>query len=91
LEDLFDYVRIVPGKDAATFRALAADLGMRPGSCWVVGDSLKSDIIPAVTAGFRAIHVAAPNWGAYEHAGLAVPAGAVAVANLSEALAIIAR
>lgn len=35
----------------------------------MVGDSWKSDIIPAVTVGLRAVHVDHPNWHTVEGVG----------------------
>ncbi len=40
---------------------------------WVVGDSIKSDINPALALGFSAIHIPAVNW-AFENAEYGVPA-----------------
>lgn len=55
LRQLFELVEIVSKKDAATFSRVIADIGVAPSNCWVVGDSIKSDINPAIEAGANAI------------------------------------
>ena len=82
-------MRVVPHKDEASFRALADDLAMNPGRCWVIGDSLRSDIAPAVRAGFRAVHFDSHNWAAHERTGHVLPQGAHVVSSLADALGII--
>jgi len=54
---LFDARYIVPEKDAATYRRIAAELRLNPRDTWMVGNSPKSDINPAVDAGLGAILV----------------------------------
>lgn len=55
---------------------------------WMIGDSLKSDILPAVAANLRAIHLQTSTWTARD-ANLKLPGGAVSVRDLSEAPQII--
>lgn len=64
LGDLFDGVHVVSDKTAATY-ALAFD---DPQSAVMVGNSLKSDVIPALEAGAWGIHVPHDLTWAYEHA-----------------------
>jgi putative hydrolase of the HAD superfamily len=66
----FDAVRIVERKTADLFRELAASLGIDVAASWVVGDSLRSDIIPALGAGLNAILVANRNWIEVEQDGI---------------------
>src|SRR5260370_3739929 len=54
LEPLFEKVMIVDHKDVTTFRQLAAELKVKPDRAWSVGDSMRSDVRPALAAGFRA-------------------------------------
>lgn len=58
----FAEVRIVAVKSEATFRRLAGDHGREPGACWSVGNSLASDINPAVAAGWNAVWIDAHVW-----------------------------
>jgi putative hydrolase of the HAD superfamily len=62
LEPLFDLIRIVPKKDAATLRKLLRDLGVDAASAWMVGNSVPSDVNPALAVGMRAIWVDAHVW-----------------------------
>lgn len=62
LEDLFERVIIVDHKDKATFRQLAAELKVTPGRAWSVGDSVRSDIRPALAAGFKAVWIPQKTW-----------------------------
>lgn len=52
---LFDRVEIVSEKSPATYRAAFA--GHAPGAAMMIGNSLKSDVIPALEAGAWAVHV----------------------------------
>ena len=57
LGDFFDHVEIVSEKDEPTYRRLFARLGATPENFVMIGNSLKSDILPVVKLGFPAIHV----------------------------------
>ena len=56
LGDLFDGVEIVSDKDVATYRRVFSQYGDGPERAMMVGNSLKSDIVPAIAAG---------SWGVY--------------------------
>jgi len=53
----FAHTAIVKEKDAAAYRALAEERGMEPGWTWMIGNSPKSDINPALEAGLNAVFV----------------------------------
>lgn len=53
----FDGVYVVAEKDAAVYRRIAAERGLHPRHTWMVGNSPKSDINPAIEAGLGAILV----------------------------------
>jgi len=53
----FAHTAIVKEKDAAAYRRLVAERGMDPARTWMVGNSPKSDINPALEAGLGAIFV----------------------------------
>ena len=57
LGDFFDYVEIVSEKDVPTYDRLFARLGATPENFVMIGNSLKSDILPVAKLGFPAIHV----------------------------------
>ena len=57
LRDRFAYVVTVPEKDVACYRAVIGDTGADPASTWMIGNSPKSDINPALEAGLGAVLV----------------------------------
>ncbi len=57
LRGVFERAMIVDHKDAGAFRQLVAELKVNPRLAWSVGDSLRSDIRPALAAGLRAVWV----------------------------------
>ncbi len=68
LGDLFDAVEIVSDKSRATYSSAFARHGTGADAALMVGNSLRSDVIPALEAGAWGVHVPHPlTWG-YEHA-----------------------
>ncbi|MGI4739705.1 MAG: HAD family hydrolase [Janthinobacterium lividum] len=57
LGDFFDYVEIVSEKNEATYQRILARHGVAPADFLMIGNSLKSDILPVLALGARAIHV----------------------------------
>lgn len=57
LAERFAHVAIVSEKDADTYRGVARACGVDPSSLLMVGNSVRSDIVPALAAGARAAHV----------------------------------
>jgi len=53
----FAHTAIVKEKDAEAYHQLVATCGMDPERTWMIGNSPKSDINPALTAGLRAVFV----------------------------------
>lgn len=68
LGDFFDAIEIVSDKKPATYRTLFARHGDGPEHAMMVGNSLKSDIIPAIEAGGWGVHVPHELTWALEHA-----------------------
>lgn len=62
LATCFDAVRIVEEKDENAFQAVLAHFSCRPDRAWSVGNSLKSDIRPALALGMKAIWIDAHVW-----------------------------
>jgi len=54
---MFGHTAIVREKDAAAYSNLVQERGMRPERAWMVGNSPKSDINPALEAGLNAVFV----------------------------------
>ena len=53
----FRRAEIVPEKRADTYLALVADLGLDPARTWMIGNSPKSDINPAIAAALGAVWI----------------------------------
>jgi putative hydrolase of the HAD superfamily len=54
----FRHIRVVKEKDVACYRALAAERGIAAHQeCWMIGNSPKSDINPALEAGLGAVYI----------------------------------
>ncbi len=57
LGDLFDGVEIVSEKTPVTYRDIFAAHDVSPGQSMMVGNSLRSDVIPAIETGAWGVHV----------------------------------
>jgi len=57
LKSYFDAIEVVPEKDEAIYRAIAAKYELDPDVSWMIGNSPKSDINPALAAGLNAVFV----------------------------------
>lgn len=62
LRPLFDAVHIVDGKDESTFTTVLDEVDAQSASSWSVGNSLPSDINPALRIGMSAIWIEAHVW-----------------------------
>ena len=67
LARFFDAVEIVSDKNASTYARVFARHADGPGRAMMVGDSLKSDVIPAIEAGGWGVHVPRAQTWAIEH------------------------
>jgi putative hydrolase of the HAD superfamily len=63
----FAHTAIVKEKDAAAYRKLAEERGLDPATTWMIGNSPKSDINPAIEAGLNAVLVPHPHTWVLEH------------------------
>ena len=66
----FSAVEIVTEKDPATYRAVIARHELAPHTSWMIGNSPKSDINPALAAGLHAVFLFHKDTWVLEHAGL---------------------
>ena len=57
LEHYFDHTEITSDKGEAEFRQLCSRLGVKPAELLMVGNSLKSDIAPALAVGCPAVYI----------------------------------
>ncbi|MDR0810265.1 MAG: HAD family hydrolase [Gemmobacter sp.] len=68
LGDLFDAVEIVSDKTPAIYARLFARHGVAPETAMMVGNSLKSDVLPVIETGGYGVHVPHRLTWALEHA-----------------------
>ena len=57
LAPLFERIEIVSEKDQVTYERLLARYGVSPDEFLMVGNSLRSDVLPVLAAGGQAVHV----------------------------------
>ena len=57
LGQLFDHVEVVSEKDEPTYQRLFRRHQATPDNFVMIGNSLKSDVLPVARLGYRAIHV----------------------------------
>lgn len=57
LADYFDHVEIVSEKNAETYQTILNHYAINPSNFLMIGNSLKSDILPICEIGGRAIHI----------------------------------
>lgn len=60
IEDLFDGVLITPEKNTSTYCEAVDSLSVDPARTWMIGNSPRSDINPALRAGINAIFIPHP-------------------------------
>ena len=65
LENFFHAVAVVFEKDAATYRQILADHKLLPAQTWMIGNSPRSDINPAKTAGLGTVFI--PYHSTWQH------------------------
>jgi putative hydrolase of the HAD superfamily len=78
LGDVFAAFEVVSEKDAKTYAAMMRKLGVEPGRFVMVGNSVKSDVLPVLEAGGAAVHIPYELTWAHEQ----VPAGAAEFTTL---------
>lgn len=73
LAPFFAAVEIVKEKDPPTYKEVIARHELKAHTSWMIGNSPKSDINPALAAGLHAVHLFHPDTWVLEHAELASP------------------
>lgn len=82
-KEAFNSVTITPSKNAAVYADFAQILGVEPSEILMIGDSLRSDVLPAVQAGLRAVWIEALN-APHELKKAELPEGAYRFTSLLE-------
>jgi putative hydrolase of the HAD superfamily len=67
LADRFDRVEIVSEKDVPTYRRVIAAAGVEPEQFFMIGNSVKSDVLPVVELGGHAAHLPYTYTWEFEH------------------------
>ena len=88
LGHLFDGVRIVPEKDAGVIRDLLVRYRLRPERTWMVGNSPRSDVNPALEARIGAVYVPHPNTWDLEQEEIADPERVIVISRFAELAAL---
>jgi putative hydrolase of the HAD superfamily len=70
LRDLFRAVEIISEKDIAAYKTIITHHQLTPRSTWMIGNSPKSDINPALAAGLNAVFVPHNDTWVLEHEDL---------------------
>lgn len=74
VEQFFRQVVVVHEKDVNTYRQILAQSRLDPQKTWMIGNSPRSDINPALAAGLNAIYIPHPHTWHFEHEEV-IPAG----------------
>jgi putative hydrolase of the HAD superfamily len=82
IEAFFREVVIVPEKDVTTYRRVIGEVRVNPQRTWMVGNSPRSDINPALAAGLNAVYIPHPHTWHLEHEEIE-PTGAGRLITLS--------
>lgn len=72
LRDRFRWVEVVSRKDADVYRRILDRYGIPPDRFLMVGDSLRSDVLPVIEIGGAAVHI--PNGDPWQHERIDVDA-----------------
>jgi len=92
LADLFDAVEIVSEKDPGTYRRILARHDVDPADFLMVGNSMRSDVLPVLELGARGVHVPyRVTWALEEIGSDEVPEGVAVLEHLSDLPALLAR
>jgi putative hydrolase of the HAD superfamily len=75
LRDLFSAIEIVPEKNIAAYKELTTRHSFDPATTWMIGNSPKSDINPALGAGLNAVFLPHDLTWALEHEVVDQPRG----------------
>src|SRR5262249_34836616 len=73
LKDYFNSVEIVAEKDVPTYTGIVAKYELNPETTWMIGNSPKSDINPALACGLNAVFVPHGDTWILEHEELSSP------------------
>lgn len=89
--DRFETVEIVAEKDEATYQRILTAHHIEPAHFLMVGNSLRSDVLPVLAVGGRAVHIPYHITWAHEHVELCdgPPQGCWSIASVAELPALL--
>jgi putative hydrolase of the HAD superfamily len=67
IAESFKQAIVVEEKDVATYHRVVAELTIDPQHTWMIGNSPRSDINPALSAGLNAVYIPHPHTWHFEH------------------------
>ncbi|GAC1655996.1 MAG: HAD family hydrolase [Ktedonobacteraceae bacterium] len=67
VERLFKQVLVVQEKDVNTYQRMLSQLQLNSKETWMIGNSPRSDINPALAAGLNAVYIPHPHTWHFEH------------------------
>ncbi len=73
IKEYFRETVIVQEKDMAVYRQIVGEMQFDPQDTWMVGNSPRSDINPALAAGLKAVFIPHPHTWRLEHAQIEEP------------------
>ena len=83
LAHFLTHVHIVSHKSGGVLSRIIQADELDPVNSWAVGNSLTSDILPALENGLRAVLIPANSW-AYEQSNKPIPPGVIVIQDLKE-------
>jgi len=86
LRSVFHTCKILETKTPAKFLEFCKMYEVDVSTSWMIGDSVRSDILPAQEVGLRVIHIQSSNWSV-EHEK--VPDGVQSLSTISEVIPVI--
>jgi putative hydrolase of the HAD superfamily len=90
LGHFFDGVHVVTEKHAGVIESLVAEYGLRLDQTWMVGNSPRSDINPALEAGVGAIHIPHSRTWVFEDTAIGDPDRVIVLNRFGELMALFA-
>ena len=79
LEGVFRRTFVVPEKDVTVYRQVIGEIAAAPAQTWMIGNSPRSDINPALAAGLNAVFIPHDQTWSLEHDELAAGPGRLLV------------
>ncbi|MBI4464802.1 MAG: HAD family hydrolase [Acidobacteria bacterium] len=89
LENFFEAAEIVPEKDVPAYRGLIFRYGLDPASTFMIGNSPRSDVLPALEAGLWAVFIPHPHTWELEHQEIPTHSRLLRLSSIQELPALV--